>query len=507
MEKGKEQELALKILKLGRTRLLLAMPYLDRVLWQLEPSSLPDARLMCDGEKLYYQPSSVIEAVRKDRSLELRIWLHPLLHALFRHMFIHEEVDRRLWDLSSDIAVENLSEDILQHELNASGNLFRNSKETLRRREQLEVIRAMVHPVTAEKVYHFLQEGAATEEQIGEWEALFALDSHDPWYRTRGKRDFYQFPEQKEGKSCYTQDSIPENSEETDHPVPASLPANSPGGKGSGRDAEYPDFEEKTDRGMPSVTRASEAKWQSLGTETANGMETSARRWSHQSGSLTQALRRLNTERIDYTTFLTRFAARCEVMKTSADEFDYIYYTYGLSIYGDVPLIEPLETREDKRIRDLVIAVDTSGSVRGDTVQAFLQKTWNIVKQRETFRQRFVLHILLADQAVQRDIAVHTEEEFDRMLEGFSIPGFGGTDFRPVFRHVDEMRKAGEFRDLRGLIYFTDGYGIFPEKRPDYLAAFVFVDRDDADRAKVPPWACRVLLDQDEIRVLNRPSM
>ena len=39
------------------------------------------------------------------------------------------------------------------------------------------------------------------------------------------------------------------------------------------------------------------------------------------------------------------------------------YYAYGLSLYGNMPLIEPLETRETYKIRNFVIVLDTSYSV------------------------------------------------------------------------------------------------------------------------------------------------
>ena len=57
------------------------------------------------------------------------------------------------------------------------------------------------------------------------------------------------------------------------------------------------------------------------------------------------------------------------------DEFDYIYYTYGLSLYDNMPLVEPLEYKETNVVKEFVIAIDTSFSVHGDEVQAFLRKT------------------------------------------------------------------------------------------------------------------------------------
>ena len=61
-----------------------------------------------------------------------------------------------------------------------------------------------------------------------------------------------------------------------------------------------------------------------------------------------------------------------ETMKVNDEEFDYIFYTYGLKLFKNIPLIEPLEYKEEKRIRDFVVAIDTSGSTSGETVQKFL---------------------------------------------------------------------------------------------------------------------------------------
>ena len=67
-------------------------------------------------------------------------------------------------------------------------------------------------------------------------------------------------------------------------------------------------------------------------------------------------------------------------MRINDDEYDYIFYTYGLRQYKNMPLIEPLEYKEVKRIREFVIAIDTSGSTSGELVQRFMQKTYNILK-------------------------------------------------------------------------------------------------------------------------------
>ena len=185
-------------------------------------------------------------------------------------------------------------------------------------------------------------------------------------------------------------------------------------------------------------------------------------------------------------------------MKINDDEFDYIFYTYGMKLFGNLPLIEPLEYQEVKRIREFVIAIDTSGSVQGELVQRFVQKTYNILQQEESFFKKINLHILQCDTQIQEDVKITSREEFDRYLRTMRLSGFGGTDFRPVFAYVEELRRAKEFRNLKGLIYFTDGYGVFPAQKPDYPTAFVFL-RDGYELPEVPSWAIRLVLEPEEL--------
>lgn len=90
------------------------------------------------------------------------------------------------------------------------------------------------------------------------------------------------------------------------------------------------------------------------------------------------------------------------MMKLNPDEFDYNYYTYGLTLYENMPLIEPLEYKEVKRIREFVIAIDTSGSTSGSLVQTFVQKTYNILKSTESFFQRLIFILFSVMQTFRR---------------------------------------------------------------------------------------------------------
>lgn len=83
-------------------------------------------------------------------------------------------------------------------------------------------------------------------------------------------------------------------------------------------------------------------------------------------------------------------------------------------------------------------------------------------------------------------------------MKDLEFRGFGGTDFRPVFEYVNQLIEHNEFDDLKGLIYFTDGNGIYPKKRPPYETAFVFVDDDEFDY-EVPSWAMKLVLETSDI--------
>ena len=83
-------------------------------------------------------------------------------------------------------------------------------------------------------------------------------------------------------------------------------------------------------------------------------------------------------------------------------------------------------------------------------------------------------------------------------MENLELFGEGGTDFRPVFDYVDRLIKDGEFSDLRGLIYFTDGISVYPPSKPAYKTAFVFVE-SGYNVPEVPVWAMKVVLRPDEL--------
>ena len=239
-------------------------------------------------------------------------------------------------------------------------------------------------------------------------------------------------------------------------------------------------------------------KWQEINEKMETDLETFSKEASEENGSFLGQLRVENRERQDYREFLRKFSVLREEMGTDPDTFDYGFYSYGLSLYGNMLLIEPLETREVRRIADFVIVIDTSMSCSGTLVRRFLEETYSVLKQNDSYFRRVNVHIIQCDEKVHSDVKITSEKELKKYMDQFELYGEGGTDFRPAFAYVDELLGRGEFDDLKGLIYFTDGYGIYPSRMPPYKTAFVFLEEDYRD-ADVPAWAIRLVLREDEL--------
>ena len=434
------EKLAVQILRYARNELLVALRFMDLALCKLTYQAADVARTETDGKHLYFAPQYIFQLYREGGYTLNHAYLHSVFHCVFYHPFIAPGVDQPLWDLACDIAVEGIIRELNVKQLETAMDAARAV--------ELDAIQKTYGKLTAERLYKsFLKKPLSKKEQE-RLQEIFQVDEHMVWYMEKESG-------QDGGGDQDSQD------------------------QGSGGEDLYPSWEEISER-------------------IKVDLETASQEWGKRSSSLMQNVQEVNRERYDYSGFLRKFAVLGEAMQINDDEFDYIFYTYGLSLYRNIPLIEPLEYKDVKRIREFVIAIDTSGSVKGELVQTFVQKIYNILKSTESFFSKINLHIIQCDADIQEDVKITCQEEFDAYLKTMTIKGLGGTDFRPVFRYVDELIHKGEFVNLRGLIYFTDGYGTFPERKPEYETAFLFV-ADEYINPYVPPWAIKLVLQKDEI--------
>ena len=422
------KELAENIMTLARNTLMVHLRFMDRAISHLTLTCDGEIPFATDGRTLYYEPWTVLQRYQAEPNAVNRDMMHALLHCVFRHWFVGQDIDRARWDAACDAAVECAISDLHSPVL--------QSQREVNQLMTLEMLRREVGTMTAERIYRWLGEQDYDEDDLYRLRRELKADEHGLWY---GGLD----PEAE-------------------------------------RQQDVDDLEQM---------------WQDVSRRMQTELETMRQ---EAAGVLVQNLRSLNRAKHDYTAFLRRFGVRGEVVRLSDEEFDNNYYTYGLSLYGNVPLIEPLEYREQKRIRDFVIAIDTSGSVKGDVVQSFIQHTHDILSKQENFFTKVNMHIIQCDDQIREDVHITGREEFQAYIKTMQIKGLGQTDFRPVFARVEELIRRRELTDLRGLLYFTDGLGTFPEKKPPYDTAFI-IHTDDYHEVQVPPWAMHMVLTEDEI--------
>lgn len=477
MENQTPQSLALQVIELAQSRILADLRFLSAATERLKPVALdePGGPLFeTEGSALYFTPQTVLLSFRAQQKKPARALLHLLLHCILGHPFQKQPKNEGLWDLACDLCVEQV---IAQLDDAAYG-----MPEDGQRSQWLFRLAENCPHMTAQELYNYLLDAPFDSETLRTLAALFAQDSHRLWYAPAGRR-----PARTGAKVPPDAEMQPDDSEEEDTDEQILL---------ARQDDET---EQKLMRRQKERLRR---EWKQLARQAESDLKTFSRRHGARAGALMDSLAPITFEECDYSEFLRRFGAQNEVMQLSDEEFDLIYYTYGLRRYGNVPLVEPLEYRDDKRVREFVIVIDTSGSVQGEIVQSFLQRTCDVLRQSGSFTQRVNIYLIQCDAEVQSVEKITSIDQLHELIPRLRLRGFGGTDFRPAFDYVDGLLKSRALTELNGLLYFTDGVGTYPEKAPAYKTAFIF-NRDDYISPSVPSWAIRAVMTTDSIRVLN----
>lgn len=112
-----------------------------------------------------------------------------------------------------------------------------------------------------------------------------------------------------------------------------------------------------------------------------------------------------------------------------------------------------------KRLHQLLVAVDTSGSIGQPQLDAFFDEIHGI------FRSGAKVRVVVCDAAVH--------EDFDyKGRQPIQIGGGGGTSFEPVFRWMHAQRRLR----FDACIYLTDGHGPAPATQPPCRVLWVVTE-------------------------------
>ena len=570
---GSLNDLGSRILNQSRYELSLSMRHLARALDRLPyEMDFNTQRMGTEGERIHFHPEFIFQLFMESPQKLNRLYMHSLLHCLFRHMFKNEDKKEELWNMACDIHVEYVLDSLDVDLLKRPAEEYREN--TFQKLEE------KIKTLSAERIYQYLEEEDLDYDAWERLEREFYKDDHVFWkvidrkdapgQEGEGDGDGAPLPlpedftpndkpsgeenegekkdsgdntsaeksedkdkSPREGKSsedASPQSGTPSNGEgkeeknqEAGNQEPENRGSEGEGNTGEGNsgedsqgEAKQEDSQSENSSGKKQEDRKKaenrkptgqekreerEAKkkrdelskeWEDISKRTEQEIEHSSKEKQEEQGSLAWFLRLEQKKYTDFRDFLRRLSVDREEMEVDLDSFDYGYYYYGLEQYGNMPLIEENEYREGRKLQELVIAIDTSHSTKGEMVKGFLEETTGILKQKDAFFQKVKVHILECDDELRKDICLENVEDLEQYSKNFAVKGGYGTDFRPVFRYVSDLQKRGELKNLKGLMYFTDGKGRYPKEAPPYVTAFVFPKGEDIDDDNVPFWAMKL---------------
>ena len=203
--------------------------------------------------------------------------------------------------------------------------------------------------------------------------------------------------------------------------------------------------------------------------------------------------------RYNYRKTLERFCKEHDGVSVSDDEFDYIYYTYGITHYDGMPFVEPMELTKGRNVKDYAIVLDTTSFCPAEVIKTFLRKTVDIIKSENRYSENVDFHIIQSDYKNNlTDTVLREMDDINAFIDGITGGFAGGSDFKPAFEYMESLLYERVFSDFRGMIYFTDGFGTFPGKNPGYSCIFAFVT-GRFKLPEVPWWVTPIVLDEDAL--------
>ncbi len=418
-----------------------------------------------NGKVFYYSPEMICKEYKTNKNNITRLLLHSLLHCSLLHIYNTDFKNQKLWDLACDICVEKIINDA---KLPCS--------QTEKSATQNNIIKNLLNQtknLTAENIYYYLTTEKQSTNDLELYSDLFSVDNHIAWYENALlNTDNDDETIEVEARSIYKRED------------------NRSGESQSGGNT-LSEFSNTN-------TEKPEDAWREITKQIVRDLDVFPSQMGSSFGDGLQILETVTRDEYDYSELLKKFIKTDEALEINDDEFDYIYYTYGLKLYDNIPLIEPLEYAENGKIKKLVIAIDTSGSVKGEIVENFIKKTYSILSSTDFFRTDFEIHILQCDADIQDVAVMKTPTELENYMNNLVLHGFGGTNFVPVFQYVNELYEGSSKKDLNGLIYFTDGDGIYPEKTPPYKSIFIIHD-NGFDKNRLPIWATPLYIDKNKL--------
>ena len=435
----------------ARAKLILDKPFLGALVLRLplasaDPNWCPTTAT--DARKFYYNPEYIGSLSMSQTQFMLA---HEALHCALSHFARRQHRIQHRWDLACDYAINPL---LLEDGLTPPGNCH---------------VMPQYLGMTAEEIYPLIDENDQTETVD---QHLFDQDNQSGGGQ---QGDAPDKPETEQTQARRSGDnSERKDDNEQDGEMPADQPSPERQGLGaqpmetqsppSGQEQEDADRDERGDPSPPPLSNDEretlEVQWQ----QRLAGAAQQAMQAGKMGGSMARLVDHLLQPRLPWRMLLARY-----MTAMARDDFSYMRPSRR---EGDA-ILPSLKSSQV----EIVVAVDTSGSIRANEMDEFLSEVSALKGQ---MRARVTL---LACDTILSDGAPWIFEPWEEFRCPAQIKGGGGTDFRPVFDWLDEQGQRPEL-----LVYFTDAQGQFPRYEPGFPVIWLVKGKETV------PWGQRIQL-------------
>lgn len=405
----------------ARTRLILDKPFLGALVLRLpmvaaNPKWCPTTAT--DARSFYYNPA-YIDALSLDETQF--VLAHEALHCALSHFARRQHRVKQRWDVACDFAINPL---LVKDGLNPPPSAL-----------VLDVYEGM----TAEEIYPCIDENN-TDQPMDQH--IYDGEDIDPTSSGQQQGD-----EPRDGGQGGQQ----------------AAPQSQSDAGGSSPDRQKDDQSGGASQPKPLTAAEREAlaaQWQ----QRLAGASQQAQQSGKLSGLLARMVGELLQPKLPWRMLLARY-----MIQVARDD-----YSYMRPSRREGQMILPSLRSEQA---DIVVALDTSGSVNAEELNEFVAE---IDALKGQLRARLTLHACDTALAEGGPWVFEPWEEFKLPRQ---FRGGGGTDFRPVFEWVEQQGRAPDL-----LLYFTDAEGDFPLSEPHYPVIWLV-------KGKAPvPWGQRIQL-------------
>jgi len=451
----------------ARAALVLDAPFFGALALRLQFKPDPSVETAAvDGRTLYYSPSFV----KSLTDPQLRgILAHEVLHCAAGHCWRRGDRDFARWNLACDRAINHhviaagftLPEDAIPGEDGSAEEFYgrmrtepQQGEEAGQQADQADQQQDQPDDNQQDEDQNQPEDepddqDSQEDQQEDDQKNQSEQDSQQDDSSGEDEGQDSQEDQQEDGQGDGTGDDSQQDSEQADGGDSQSdqnPQSNSPTSGQSGKSVQDPG-------GCGGVMDApeddqgnSQEEWQVATVQAAMA----AKAYGDMPGIAARLLDEYTRPKVDWRVVLADF-----VQRTARNDYDWAHPNRRHLQRGF--LLPGLRSNE---LPEVVVAVDTSGSIDAPTLAMFAGAVSDVLAAYPT-----MVHVLAVDAAVQSAAEYRTE---DLPIKLDNLPGGGGTDFCPAFEWVDKQQITPSC-----LIYLTDLYGSFPEREPDYPVLWV----------------------------------